>query len=105
MTNGIMDVHFFWAGRGTCCIPYQSTYGPLVSAIHVSQGSEFVLSLLFIYALLALKMTEHFGCVSCLVCSLLQLTDVLFVCSFQQIHLALALSPTMTRGLLVKLLE
>lgn len=36
VTNNIMDVHFFWAGRGTCCIPLQSTYGPLVSAIHVS---------------------------------------------------------------------
>ncbi|KAK2991902.1 hypothetical protein RJ640_014098 [Escallonia rubra] len=41
VTNTIMDIHFFWAGRGTCCIPFQSTYGPLVSAIHV-QASEGV---------------------------------------------------------------
>ncbi|CAI0415128.1 unnamed protein product [Linum tenue] len=34
-----MDVHFFWAGKGTCCIPYQGTYGPQVSAIRVSQGT------------------------------------------------------------------
>ncbi|KAK8610200.1 hypothetical protein V6N13_081365 [Hibiscus sabdariffa] len=40
VTNTIMEVHFFWAGKGTCCIPYQSTYGPLVSAIHASQVSE-----------------------------------------------------------------
>ncbi|KAK3043737.1 hypothetical protein RJ639_001933 [Escallonia herrerae] len=38
VTNTVMDIHFFWAGRGTCCIPFQSTYGPLVSAIHVQQG-------------------------------------------------------------------
>lgn len=40
VTNTIMDIHFFWAGKGTCCIPFQSTYGPLVSAIHVSQVSD-----------------------------------------------------------------
>uniref|UniRef100_A0A1D1YL36 non-specific serine/threonine protein kinase n=1 Tax=Anthurium amnicola TaxID=1678845 RepID=A0A1D1YL36_9ARAE len=39
VTDGIIDIHFFWAGRGTCCIPLQGTYGPLVSAIHVSQGN------------------------------------------------------------------
>lgn len=44
VTNTVMDIHFFWAGRGTCCIPYQSTYGPLVSAIHVSQASNSISS-------------------------------------------------------------
>ncbi|KAK1316854.1 putative LRR receptor-like serine/threonine-protein kinase [Acorus calamus] len=39
VTNTILEVHFFWAGRGTCCIPLQGTYGPLVSAIHVSPDS------------------------------------------------------------------
>nr|POF05791.1 putative lrr receptor-like serine/threonine-protein kinase [Quercus suber] len=38
VTNTIIEVHFFWAGKGTCCIPFQSTYGPLVSAVHVYQG-------------------------------------------------------------------
>lgn len=38
VTNMVLDVHLVWAGKGTCCIPLQSTYGPLVSAIHVSQG-------------------------------------------------------------------
>ncbi|PIN09862.1 Leucine-rich repeat (LRR) protein associated with apoptosis in muscle tissue [Handroanthus impetiginosus] len=41
VTNSVMDIHLLWAGKGTCCIPFQSTYGPLVSAIHVSQVSEF----------------------------------------------------------------
>ncbi|KAL3838586.1 hypothetical protein ACJIZ3_023177 [Penstemon smallii] len=40
VTNTVMDIHLVWAGKGTCCIPVQSTYGPLVSAIHVSQVSE-----------------------------------------------------------------
>ncbi|XAR70980.1 Non-specific serine/threonine protein kinase [Bertholletia excelsa] len=40
VSNTAMDIHLFWAGRGTCCIPFQSTFGPLVSAIHVSQVSE-----------------------------------------------------------------
>ncbi|KAJ6434929.1 hypothetical protein OIU84_000217 [Salix udensis] len=40
VTNTIMDIHFFWAGKGTCCIPDKETYGPLVSAIDVSQVSD-----------------------------------------------------------------
>ncbi|XP_077237923.1 uncharacterized protein LOC143879429 [Tasmannia lanceolata] len=39
VTNTVMEVHFFWAGRGTCCIPFQGTFGPLVSAIHISEDS------------------------------------------------------------------
>ncbi|XP_030452463.1 probable LRR receptor-like serine/threonine-protein kinase At1g56130 [Syzygium oleosum] len=37
VTNTVLDIHFRWAGKGTCCIPFQSTYGPLVSAIHASR--------------------------------------------------------------------
>ncbi|XP_041022740.1 probable LRR receptor-like serine/threonine-protein kinase At1g56140 [Juglans microcarpa x Juglans regia] len=43
VTNTIMDIHFFWAGKGTCCIPLQGTYGPLVSAVvayQVNAGSS-----------------------------------------------------------------
>lgn len=47
VTNTIIDIHFFWAGKGTCCIPFQSTYGPLVSAIHVSQGSPTTFPYIF----------------------------------------------------------
>ncbi|EXB40149.1 putative LRR receptor-like serine/threonine-protein kinase [Morus notabilis] len=39
VTNKIMEIHFFWAGKGTCCIPFQGTYGPLVSAVHVYQAT------------------------------------------------------------------
>ncbi|PRQ26734.1 putative non-specific serine/threonine protein kinase [Rosa chinensis] len=40
VSNTVMDIHFLWAGKGTCCIPYQGTYGPLISAIHVYQVSD-----------------------------------------------------------------
>ncbi|CAD5315696.1 unnamed protein product [Arabidopsis thaliana] len=28
-----LEVHLFWAGKGTCCIPIQGAYGPLISAV------------------------------------------------------------------------
>lgn len=34
--NIFLEIHFFWAGRGTCCIPTQGYYGASVSAISVS---------------------------------------------------------------------
>ncbi|KAL3650697.1 hypothetical protein CASFOL_007100 [Castilleja foliolosa] len=37
VTNTVLDIHLFWLGKGTCCIPLQSTYGPLISAVRVSQ--------------------------------------------------------------------
>ncbi|CAJ2656994.1 unnamed protein product [Trifolium pratense] len=29
-----LEIHLFWAGKGTCCIPGQGTYGPLIQAIN-----------------------------------------------------------------------
>lgn len=34
--NGVLDIHLFWAGKGTCCIPVEGTYGPLLSALGIS---------------------------------------------------------------------
>ncbi|KAL5811482.1 hypothetical protein ACOSQ4_028050 [Xanthoceras sorbifolium] len=28
-----LEIHLLWAGKGTCCIPAQGTYGPSISAI------------------------------------------------------------------------
>jgi serine/threonine protein kinase len=28
-----LEIHLFWAGKGTCCIPIQGAYGPLISAV------------------------------------------------------------------------
>ncbi|KAJ4976302.1 hypothetical protein NE237_001408 [Protea cynaroides] len=31
--ENFLEVHLFWAGKGTCCITKQGTYGPSISAI------------------------------------------------------------------------
>ncbi|XP_058071796.1 probable LRR receptor-like serine/threonine-protein kinase At1g56140 [Magnolia sinica] len=36
VTENFLEIHLFWAGKGTCCIPAQGTYGPSVSAISVT---------------------------------------------------------------------
>ncbi|CAH1452625.1 unnamed protein product [Lactuca virosa] len=33
-----IEIHLFWAGKGTCCIPEEGDYGPLISAIRVTPG-------------------------------------------------------------------
>ncbi|KAJ0013316.1 hypothetical protein Pint_21483 [Pistacia integerrima] len=33
ISENYLEIHFFWAGKGTCCIPTDGTYGPLISAI------------------------------------------------------------------------
>ncbi|GLT51820.1 hypothetical protein SLA2020_252020 [Shorea laevis] len=33
VSENYLEIHLFWAGKGTCCIPYQGAYGPLISAI------------------------------------------------------------------------
>ncbi|XP_019052108.1 PREDICTED: probable leucine-rich repeat receptor-like serine/threonine-protein kinase At3g14840 [Nelumbo nucifera] len=35
VTDGTLEIHFYWAGKGTTSIPYRGVYGPLVSAISV----------------------------------------------------------------------
>lgn len=39
VTENYLNIHLFWAGKGTCCIPAQGTYGPSVSAISVTPGN------------------------------------------------------------------
>ncbi|CAL9205631.1 unnamed protein product [Musa hybrid cultivar] len=36
VTDNFLEIHFFWAGKGTCCVPDQGYYGPSVSAISVN---------------------------------------------------------------------
>ncbi|KAF8408686.1 hypothetical protein HHK36_004749 [Tetracentron sinense] len=35
VSENYLEIHLFWAGKGTCCIPEQGYYGPLISAISV----------------------------------------------------------------------
>ncbi|KAL3737440.1 hypothetical protein ACJRO7_026239 [Eucalyptus globulus] len=34
-----LEIHLFWAGKGTCCVPNQATYGPLVPVISAIPGT------------------------------------------------------------------
>ncbi|CAL5014883.1 unnamed protein product [Urochloa decumbens] len=33
VTRNFLEIHLFWAGKGTCCIPRQGYYGPAISAL------------------------------------------------------------------------
>ncbi|KAL3503739.1 hypothetical protein ACH5RR_038188 [Cinchona calisaya] len=33
VSENYLEVHLFWAGKGTCCVPNQGAYGPFISAI------------------------------------------------------------------------
>ncbi|KAB2623546.1 LRR receptor-like serine/threonine-protein kinase [Pyrus ussuriensis x Pyrus communis] len=35
-----LEIHLYWAGKGTTAIPYTSVYGPLISAISVTPNFE-----------------------------------------------------------------
>ncbi|KAF3974719.1 hypothetical protein CMV_001977 [Castanea mollissima] len=36
VSENYMEIHLFWAGKGTCCLPSRGTYGPTISAITVT---------------------------------------------------------------------
>ncbi|CAO2036500.1 unnamed protein product, partial [Urochloa humidicola] len=36
ITRNFLEIHLFWAGKGTCCIPSQGYYGPTISALSVT---------------------------------------------------------------------
>ncbi|KAJ3693538.1 hypothetical protein LUZ60_009018 [Juncus effusus] len=36
VTSNFLEIHFFWAGKGTCCVPTMGYYGSSISAISVS---------------------------------------------------------------------
>lgn len=39
VSENYLEVHLFWAGKGTCCIPVQDIYGPSISAISAIAGN------------------------------------------------------------------
>ena len=41
VSENYLEIHLFWAGKGTCFIPNQGYYGPLISAIHVFSGNVY----------------------------------------------------------------
>ncbi|KAJ0025319.1 hypothetical protein Pint_06966 [Pistacia integerrima] len=40
VSENYLDIHLFWAGKGTCCIPNDGTYGPSISAISATPDFE-----------------------------------------------------------------
>lgn len=44
VTKSFMEIHLFWAGKGTCCIPEQGHYGPSISALSVTPYGNCCLS-------------------------------------------------------------
>ena len=39
VTNKVLMIRFYWAGKGTTAAPMRGTYGPLISAISVESGN------------------------------------------------------------------
>ncbi|KAK4551999.1 hypothetical protein RGQ29_032215, partial [Quercus rubra] len=42
VSENYLEIHFFWAGKGTCCIPAQGTYGPSISAISATNNNPIL---------------------------------------------------------------
>ncbi|GMY33347.1 putative lrr receptor-like serine/threonine-protein kinase, partial [Fagus crenata] len=40
VSENYLEIHLFWAGKGTCCIPSQGTYGPSISAISARRNID-----------------------------------------------------------------
>uniref|UniRef100_A0A0E0EIZ9 non-specific serine/threonine protein kinase n=1 Tax=Oryza meridionalis TaxID=40149 RepID=A0A0E0EIZ9_9ORYZ len=36
VSKNFLEIHLFWAGKRTCCIPIQGYYGPLIAALSVT---------------------------------------------------------------------
>ena len=42
VSNNVLEIQFYWAGKGRTRIPDRGVYGPLISAVSVVSG-EFLL--------------------------------------------------------------
>jgi len=43
VTQHTLEIHFYWAGKGTTGIPTRGVYGPLISAISVNPSKSRIL--------------------------------------------------------------
>lgn len=41
VSDNHLEIHLFWAGKGTCCNPRDGYYGPSISAVSVVSGNKF----------------------------------------------------------------
>lgn len=42
VTDNMLEIRMYWAGKGTTLIPKKGTYGPLISAISACQSMLFI---------------------------------------------------------------
>uniref|UniRef100_A0A2N9IAW5 non-specific serine/threonine protein kinase n=1 Tax=Fagus sylvatica TaxID=28930 RepID=A0A2N9IAW5_FAGSY len=42
VSNNVLEIRFYWAGKGTTRIPDRGVYGPLISAVSVVFGELFM---------------------------------------------------------------
>lgn len=49
MSENYLEIHLFWAGKGTCCIPKEGYYGPLVAAVHAVSGNLYFYMCILIF--------------------------------------------------------
>uniref|UniRef100_A0A0E0PJP7 non-specific serine/threonine protein kinase n=1 Tax=Oryza rufipogon TaxID=4529 RepID=A0A0E0PJP7_ORYRU len=40
VSKNFLEIHLFWAGKGTCCVPTQGYYGPMISALSVTPSKR-----------------------------------------------------------------
>lgn len=40
VSQNYLEVHLFWAGKGTCCVPKHGTYGPSISTISATPSEQ-----------------------------------------------------------------
>lgn len=43
VSDSTLEIHLYWAGKGTTAIPDRGVYGPLISAITVTPSKFFFL--------------------------------------------------------------
>ena len=39
VSENYLEIHLFWAGKGTCCLPNSRAVGPSISAISATLGN------------------------------------------------------------------
>lgn len=56
--NHVLEIRFYWAGKGTTRIPDRGVYGPLISAISVYSG-QFIIDLFSLLTSLGCNLLEE----------------------------------------------
>uniref|UniRef100_A0A7N2N0T6 non-specific serine/threonine protein kinase n=1 Tax=Quercus lobata TaxID=97700 RepID=A0A7N2N0T6_QUELO len=59
VSENYLEIHLFWAGKGTCCVPAQGTYGPSISAISATPELLGIDAKTFTFSYAELKTTTE----------------------------------------------